>query len=152
MFVPVADKQVDKVEGEGEEDYTLYRLTFLMFVPVADEHVDKVEGEEEEDYTLYRLTFLLFVPVADEQVDEVEGEGEEDGEEAAPGYEEDEVGDEDGGDGVTDPSPYYPVADQQAGEQEEEVLHLLVRASTNQLFSHAKILFKNENRGPQQCY
>ncbi len=44
-------------------------------------------------------------------------------------YEQNKVGNKYGGDGVSDPRPHNPVADQQAGQQEKQVLrvHILYR-------------------------
>jgi hypothetical protein len=39
-------------------------------------------------------------------------------------YEQYKVGDKYGGDGVPDPRPHNPVADQQAGQQEKQVLRV----------------------------
>ena len=39
-------------------------------------------------------------------------------------YEQNKVGDKYGGDGVSDPRPHNPVADQQAGQQEKQVLRV----------------------------
>jgi hypothetical protein len=49
-------------------------------------------------------------------------------------YEEKKVGDKYGGDGVSDPRPHNPVADQQAGQQEKQVLRIHVLCTTTTRF------------------
>jgi hypothetical protein len=49
-------------------------------------------------------------------------------------YEQNKVGDKYGGDGVSDPRPHNPVADQQAGQQEKQVLRIHILYSNHQVY------------------